>query len=58
MYIDYYHDQMKDSVLAIFSTKKNQFHSIFSRVGLIEWVANTKPLKDFLYGSMTDAEKR
>ncbi len=28
------------------------------RVGLIEWVENTKPLKDFLQDALTDTERK
>ena len=28
------------------------------RVGLIEWMKNTKPLKDFLQDAVTDDEKK
>ncbi|KAJ8318044.1 hypothetical protein KUTeg_003135 [Tegillarca granosa] len=28
------------------------------RVGLIEWLDNTTPLKEFVYGSLTDQEQR
>lgn len=28
------------------------------RIGMIEWVENTKPLKDFMQSAMTDDEKK
>ena len=28
------------------------------RVGMIEWVQNTKPLKDFFQSALTDNEKK
>ena len=28
------------------------------RIGMIEWVQNTKPLKDFMQSALTDDEKK
>jgi len=33
-------------------------HYHLSRVGLIEWIENTKPLKDFLQEALTEEESK
>ena len=37
---------------------KSLFIMTLNRVGLIEWVKNTKPLKEFLTDELTDSEKK
>ena len=42
-----------DTVLFFFLTS-----TLICRVGLIEWVENTKPLKDFLQAALTEEERK